>query len=277
MSTSAFDPIAFRHFEATGWDAIADPYHRFFGPIVAPSIDPLLDAARVGSGTTVLDVASGPGDAAGRAASRGASAVGVDIAPGMVALATALHPEVVFREADAEQLPFADRSFDAVVGSMVLPHLARHEQAVAEWVRVLVPGGHLAQVMWSPPDRTRLIGVFLDAIQAAGAPPPAGIPAGPPFFLYATDEALAGLLRGGGLTDITVTEMVFTHRVFDADTFWEGFLATTVRSAALVKRQSPEMQRRIRHAFNERVAEYATSDGLELRVGIKIAAGRKAT
>ena len=276
MSSPTFDPIAFRDFEATGWGAIADPYHRFFGPIVAPAIDPLLDAAHVGPGTSVLDVASGPGDVAARAAARGATAVGVDIAPGMVALATALHPGVTFREADAEQLPFADSSFDAVVGSMVLPHLARHEHAVAEWVRVLAPGGYLAQVMWSPPDQTRLIGVFLDAIQAAGATPPRDIPSGPPFFLYATDDALANLLRDRELTDITVEEVVFTHRVPDADIFWDNFLATTVRSAALVKRQPPEMQRRIRTAFDERVVEYATNDGLQLPVGIKVAAGHKA-
>ena len=195
----------------------------------------------------------------------------------MAALATTLHPAVTFRQADVEEIPFPDRSFDAVVGSFILPHLARHEQAVAEWVRVLVPGGSLAQAMWALPAQNRLIGVMFDAIQAAGATPPADLPPGPPFFLYATDDALTGLLRGGGLTDISVTDLIFTHRVADANTLWHYSLAGTVRSAAMIERQSPEVQQRIRSAFEEQVTAYAVDGGLELPVWVKIAAGRKPT
>ena len=50
----------------------------------------------------------------------------------------------------------------------------------------------------------------------------------------------------------------------------------TVRSAAMIERQSPEMQQRIRFAFEERVAEYAVDGGLALPVGMKVAAEPKA-
>ena len=59
MSIPAFDVSAFRDFEATGWDAIADSYHRIFAPIVAPVVDPLLDAAHIVPGSSVLDVPPG--------------------------------------------------------------------------------------------------------------------------------------------------------------------------------------------------------------------------
>lgn len=275
MSAPAFDPAAFRRFEATGWEAVAEPYHRFFGPIVARAVDPLLDAARVGPGAAVLDVASGPGYVAARAAARGAAPVGLDVAPAMVALAARLHPGLAFRQGDAERPPFADGSFDAVVGSLVLHHLARPERAAAEWARVLRPGGRLAQAVWAPPDETRLLGVFLDAVQAAGAPPPADLPPGPPFFRYAPAEALAGLLRGAGLADVTVRHLAFTYLVPGADALWDGLLAGSVRTEALIRRQPPDTQRRIRAAFDRLVAGYAGDGGLAMPVAVNVAAGRK--
>jgi len=110
----------------------------------------------VGPGARVLDVATGPGYVAARAAARGAAAVGVDIAAAMVSLAARRHPELEFRQGDAEALPFADASFDAVLGNFVMLHLGRPEQAAAEFARVLAPGGRLALTVWDLPQRSRL-------------------------------------------------------------------------------------------------------------------------
>ena len=85
MGQGSIDPEAFREFEAAGWEKASDAYHRFFGPITGRLIPPLLDAARVGPGSRVLDVATGPGYVAAQARQRGASAVGIDIAHQMVA------------------------------------------------------------------------------------------------------------------------------------------------------------------------------------------------
>ena len=82
----------FNAFEAAGWDAKAEGYGSFLGQITPRFIEPLLDAADVRSGARVLDVASGPGHATARAAERGASVIGVDIAEGMVTLARERHP-----------------------------------------------------------------------------------------------------------------------------------------------------------------------------------------
>lgn len=79
---------AFTRFERDGWSRVAAGYHRFFTPVTGLAVEPLLDAARVRAGSTVLDVATGPGDLAAHAAARGASVVGVDIAEPVVALAS---------------------------------------------------------------------------------------------------------------------------------------------------------------------------------------------
>src|ERR687898_481604 len=102
------DPDAFNAFEAEGWESKSEAYGTYTGRITARLVEPLLDAAGVGPGVRVLDVATGPGYAAGVAAARGARVTGVDIAEGMVAIARRAHPELELRVGDAEALPFGD-------------------------------------------------------------------------------------------------------------------------------------------------------------------------
>lgn len=127
----AIDPDAFNAFEASGWEHKAAGYDHFFGGITGRFVEPLLNAVSAGPGTRLLDLATGPGYVAARAADRGASVVGVDVAGAMIALARRLHPEIDFRQADIHKLPFEAGSFDVVVGNFVVLHLGRPEQAMA--------------------------------------------------------------------------------------------------------------------------------------------------
>src|SRR4051794_30769181 len=135
------DPTGFKAFEAEGWTRKAASYDRLTGRATARLVEPLLDAAGVQSGTRVLDVACGPGRCAAAAAARGAVPLGLDAAEGMVAVARSHYPELEFLQGDAERLPFADASFDAVVAGFVVNHLPRPERALAEFARVVRPGG----------------------------------------------------------------------------------------------------------------------------------------
>src|SRR5437588_11972773 len=81
------DTQAFHQFEHAGWETAAHAYHQSWTALTMQAAGPLLDTAHVGSGTRLLDVATGPGHVAGLAAARGASAVGVDFADAMLALA----------------------------------------------------------------------------------------------------------------------------------------------------------------------------------------------
>lgn len=135
---------AFNAFESAGWHHQAPTYDRFIGRVTRRFVDPLLNAADVGPGVRVLDLATGPGYAAAEAAERGATVIGVDVAPAMVRLAQQLHPGLDLRIADAEHLPFAHSSFDAIVSNFVVPHLGRHEHVINELTRVLSNGSTLA-------------------------------------------------------------------------------------------------------------------------------------
>jgi ubiquinone/menaquinone biosynthesis C-methylase UbiE len=275
MAKPTVEPDAFNAFEAAGWEEQVAGYEDFFGPITARVAEPLLDATESGPGVRLLEVGCGPGHLAAKAAGRGAAVIGVDGAAGMVSLARRLHPQLDVRRGDAEALAFPDGSFEAVVASFVLLHLGRPEQAAAEFTRVLVPGGRVALTVWDEPDRARFIGVLLEAIAAAGARPPDGLPVGPPFFRFSDDEELAGLLSAQSLDDIRVRTVSFRLSTSSPDTLWRGMLGGTVRVSAVILGQTDPMQRRIRAAFAEIVQPYQVGDHLELPVSVKLASARK--
>jgi ubiquinone/menaquinone biosynthesis C-methylase UbiE len=276
MSPTEIDIDAFVEFEASGYSKVAGAYDRHFGSLTPRTADALLDAAGVGRGSRVLDVGTGPGYVAARAAARGASVLGVDLSPGCIDLARRLHPELDFREGDAHRLSLPDASFDAAVANFLMPHLADHARAAAELARVLNEGGRIALSTWDRPELTPVPGALFLAVGQAGAPMAEGIPPGPPFFRYADDTAFTGLLHDAGLVDVTVTKIAFTHRMPSADALWDALLDGTVRASAQVRGQPPDMQRSIRRAFDRIVADYHNGSELELPVSVKIAAGRKA-
>ena len=273
MVSPEIDPDAFNAFEASGWEEKAGGYDRLVGHVTSRFAGPLLDAANVAQGTRVLDLATGPGYVAAQAAERGASVVGVDVAAAMVSLAKRLHPGIEFREADAHELPFEDGSFDAVVGNFLIMHLGRPERALAGFVRVLRPGGRIALTAWDFPERSRLLGLFLDAVAEAGATAPDELPPGPDVFRFSADDEFDALMRAQGLEDRGVERVELTHRVATADELWAGFLAGSLRVAVLITTQPAQMQQRIRAAFDRLVEEYRRDDGLELPVSAKLASG----
>jgi SAM-dependent methyltransferase len=271
----SIDPDAFNSFEAAGWEQRAGGYHDFFGSITTHVIPELLDVARVDRAVRVLDVASGPGYVAAACAERGADVVGVDIAQEMLSLARTLRPDLAFRKADAEELPFADGSFDAVIANFLILHVGRPERVAASMTRVLAPDGRLALTTWDAPEHARLIGVLVDAVAESGAQPTTDVPPGPPIFRFADEREFAGLLVGAGLRDVEVRSVQFTHRVATEDDLWNGLLGGTVRLSALVLAQTADVQGRIRAVFKRLVRPYAASSGIELPVSVKLASGRK--
>jgi SAM-dependent methyltransferase len=262
---------------APGSQTAAADYVRFYSPITARLTEPLLDAAGVRPGTRVLDVATGAGCLAARAAGRGASVVGVDIDESMVQLARRRHPTLDLRQADATALPFEDGSFDAVIANFLVHHLRSAPDAVAEFARVLAPGGVVALSAWDVPAQARFVGVFLEAIADCGVSAPELRTPGRDFFHYSADAAFAGLLRAPGLQDVAVRTTAFQHSVATTGELWDGLFAGTDRSSAtLILRQPQHVQRQIRAGFVRRAGSYWTGERLALPVSAKVASGRLA-
>ena len=139
------DLRAFRDFEEEGWNRNAIDYAGAFGRATDQFIELLLDAAQVTSATRLLDLACGPGNLAAAAAARGADVVGVDIAKEMVAVAKRRNPAILFHRAPAEELPFGDRSLDAVCAGFAMHHFPDPAGAAVEVFRV--PWTAIAEVL----------------------------------------------------------------------------------------------------------------------------------
>lgn len=257
------DPTAFHDFERAGWERAAAFYGDAFGALTAQTAGPLLDAVGVSQGTRLLDVASGPGFIAGAAASRGAAIVGLDFSAAMVAEARRRQPELTFREGDAQALPFDDASFDAVVMNFGLLHLARPDAALAEAHRVLRAGGRYAFTVWAGPERAVGFGMALRAIEALGNKD-VPLPEGPPFFRFSDAAETRRTLEAAGFTNVDVRELPLTWRVTSADAVFEALSRGGVRTAAVLREQTPEALEAIRTAVRKDVEAYATDGGFTL-------------
>lgn len=161
----------------------------------------LLRVAAVRPGEDVLDVATGTGNVALRAAAAGARVVGLDLTPELFATARTrardLGVSVDWVEGDAEALPFADASYDAVLSVFGVQFAPRHDVAVRELVRVTRPGGRIVLLNWTP---TSNIGELF-SILGRYLPPPPSFVTPPPRF--GDMQTVAGLFADAGVEDVT--------------------------------------------------------------------------
>jgi SAM-dependent methyltransferase len=273
MSRAPIDPKAFRDFERAVHNSNANTYHDLFREVTDQAIAPLLDAAGVGPGMRFLDVAAGPGGLAGEAARRGARATGVDLAPAMVALASRLHPGVEFHEGSADQLPFDDASFDAVACAFGLGHFPEPERAVAEFARVLAPGRRVALAWWDDFSRSRINGIFFDALARRAQPTPNAPPAGPPMDRYSDRDRFAELLRSAGFDAVRVEAVSFRHRLRDAEALWELGMGSLARVSSMIRAQTEAIQEQIRLEVADMTRTYASDAQLDLPVAFLVASG----
>jgi len=190
----------------------------------------------------VLDVAAGNGNATLAAARRGCRVISTDYVPALLERgaerARAERLEVAFQVADAEALPFADASFDAVLSTFGVMFSPDHHRVAAELLRVCRPGGRIGLANWTP------AGFIGELFKTLGryVPAPAGTrsPA-----LWGDETHLLSLFRGDA--DIRATPRTFNFRYRSAAHFiqvfrtWYGpvhkaFLSLSADKAAALER-----------------------------------------
>ena len=265
---------SFHEFEQAGWERAAEFYGDAFGALTAQTAAAMLDAAGVTRGTRLLDVATGPGFIAGAAAARGADVAGLDFAAAMVAEARRRHPAIEFREGDAEALAFTDASFDAVVMNFGMLHLARPDVAIAEARRVLRPGGRYAFTVWAAPERAVGFGLALRAIEAHGNKD-VPLPEGPPFFRFSDAAGAQQTLESIGFVAVRVEELPLAWRLASADAVFDALSRGGVRTAAVLRAQTPAALAAIRAAVRNGVEAYARDGEFVVPMPAVLASGRK--
>ncbi|MDW3215153.1 MAG: class I SAM-dependent methyltransferase [Ilumatobacteraceae bacterium] len=174
---------------------------------------PVLDAAAVSTGDRVLDVACGTGVLARAAVSAvgpDGAVNGLDIGPGMLAVAEELEPRVRWVEGDAGALPFDDDEFDAVVCQFGLMFFPDRVQAIREMLRCVRPGGRVAVAVWETLDRSEVYPLTVDLLRRrAGDAAADALRA--PFVLGDTDE-LRSLFEEAGVARVAIDTQHGTAR-----------------------------------------------------------------
>jgi SAM-dependent methyltransferase len=151
----------------------------------------LVERVGVDSTHAVLDVATGTGNVALLAAEAGARTAGLDLTPELFDTARRraerLGVEIEWVAGDAEELPFADGSFDRVFSAFGVQFAPRHAVVAAELLRVARPGGAIALANWTPDGQVgelfRIMGRYLPPAPAYASPPP----------LWGSEEHVRGL------------------------------------------------------------------------------------
>lgn len=128
------------------WSPIASEWHELWGGFAEPVQREIIAAAGIGEGTRVLDVGCGSGEFLALLTETGAIPTGLDPAEGMVALASERGTAVI---GEAEHLPFEPASFDVVTAVNAFQFADDPINALAEFSRVLVPGGLIAIANWA--------------------------------------------------------------------------------------------------------------------------------
>jgi len=178
----------------------------------------LCEALDLRAGEKVLDVAAGNGNATLAAAHRWCDVTSTDYVPALLergrARAMAEGLNIVFKQADAEALPFADASFDAVLSTFGVMFTPDQDRAAAELLRVCARGGRIGLANWTPDG---FVGQMFKTIGKHLPPPPsAKSPA-----LWGTRKRLVELFGRAG--SVNAEERFFKFRYRSAEHFLEVF------------------------------------------------------
>lgn len=214
------------------WGARAHDWATYVEQVSLPLFGAALDAARVTSGTRLLDAGCGAGLLSLLASLRGAVVTALDASPGLLAIARQRLPNADVREGDLEDLPFADASFDAVTAVNSLFYAEDMAAAMRELARVVRPGGRIVVTAWGPPERCEFLTAVMPELGPLMPPPPPGSPPPHPGAL-SEPGALAAVLREAGLRVVEEGEVACPFVFPSTEASWRGNASAGVNQAAI--------------------------------------------
>lgn len=207
-----FDPITYKETTREQWQEAAEAWHRWGPELEAwlgEATEVMLDMARIGTGDRVLDVAAGAGGqsiAAARRVGPEGRVLATDISSSILEYAErearrAGLANVATRAMDGEELEVDEGVYDAVISRVGLIYFPDQQRALAGMLRALRPGGRVAAIVYSTPDRNEFFSIPVSIIRRrAQLPPPA--PGQPGPFSLGADGVLAAAYEAAGFREV---------------------------------------------------------------------------
>ena len=271
MSTTEFDPAAFKRRQMQDWDGVAAGWRKWwpwFESAAQHVSDRLIQLAAVGTGSQVLDVATGTGEPAVTAAAAvgpAGSVIATDQSSGMLAIARERATEkgldnLDLREQDAESLDFSDERFDAVLcrwGLMFMPDLPG---ALGHIRRVLRPGGRFATSIWGPPEKTPGLSLAMGVVNKLIQPPPPPEDA-PSMYKLSPAGTLEAAIAQAGFTRIEAERQVVDFAFSGVDEYITFLQEVVVVITELLADASAERQAQVWEAIAAAVGPFTDEKG----------------
>lgn len=264
-----FDPDAYRRAELDGYETVAADYDRWLSRSTARFAEPLLDRLDLKPGHQVLDAACGPGVLTLRLLPRvrpGGQCLGVDFSPRMVRLALTNAANVKgarFEVMDVERLALPAAAFDRVACGFGLMHFPDAGAALAEFRRVLKPGGRLALSVWAELPRVEFMRLMLETVKAVA--PDAGFPPGPPMFGFGTDAVLRPLLEHAGFSGVAFAETAVDLEFPTFEAWWNALVCGAARLGGVVRALTESQRADFAGRLRELVRDRTGPGGFTLR------------
>lgn len=271
MNTTTFDPVAYKRTTREQWQTAAEPWYRW-GPTLeawlGEATDAMLDMAAVRRGGRVLDVAAGAGGqtlAAARRVGAEGSVLATDISENILALAERAAADaglanVATRAMDGEELEVEEGFFDAVISRVGFIYFPDQQAAFAGMHRALKPGGRLAGVVYSTPERNPFFSMPVSIIRRRAALPPP-LPGQPGPFSFGAPGVIEEAYERAGFSDVEVRRIAAPLRMRSATECVrferESFGALGQMMAGLTGPEREAAWKEIEHEL----AQFETSDG----------------
>lgn len=249
---------------AAVWDSAGRDYERI-SLHLADAIDHTIALLAPRAGERVLDIGTGTGLAARRAAAPGAHVTGIDLGPELIETARRLAPGLDFRVGDAEQLSFGDAAFDAALSTFGIMFVGRPEAAAGELARVVRKGGRVALTSWLPDGSiARKFAVHRPYLAAAPSPSP---------FDWGRPERVGELL--GGAFDLRFETGVSVLRLSSSEEAWDLFVRGYGPTRALAESLPEDRGRAFRRDFLAYYESYRAEGGIAVPREYLVALGTR--
>ena len=261
-----------------------DKYRALIEQMFAPLTSGLVEEARIGTGQEVLDIGGGSGEPSLTISSIVGSTGSVMYTDPVATMVETAQAEagsrgltnIHFKQCSGDDLPFADRTFDAAVGRLSTMFFVDPITAVREALRVIREDGYVSFVVWGPEEVNPFFSTVTDVIDRF-VESPRHDPDAPDAFRFAVPGKLAGILENTEAKNVTERQLNFQiTAAISFDQFWQlrTEMSGTLREkmAGLAPAQLPT----IKQAVADAARRYFASGTMSFPAEALIVSGRKA-